>query len=227
MEDILPLNRYQKINHFPNSLHLGRKDLLWKNIYRLKLKYPNDFNIAPHSWVLPEDSEALDKLLESQAMRNRMFILKPNASSCGRGIKVVQGNTRFTHREDTIVCLYVDNPLLINQKKFDLRIYVLVTSFNPLRVYIYDEGLARFATELYTNDPEVLKNKFVHLTNFSINKRNTKFVKNDGKQIIDSTPAQGEDGDVNDLEEVELESSSKWSLKFLKKYLQRKFSEQK
>lgn len=65
-----------------------------------------------------------------------------------------------------------------------MRIYVLVTSYNPLRVYMYEEGLARFATETYTNDPEVLKNKFVHLTNFSINKRNTKnYVKNDGKNI--------------------------------------------
>lgn len=63
-----------------------------------------------------------------------------------------------------------------------MRIYILVTSFNPLRVYMYDEGLARFATEKYTNDPDVLKNKFVHLTNFSVNKRNIKnYVKNDGK----------------------------------------------
>jgi tubulin polyglutamylase TTLL4 len=60
--------------------------------------------------------------------------------------------------------------------------YVLVTSFNPLRVYFYDEGLGRFATEDYSNDPKILKNKFAHLTNFSINKRNTKaYVRNDNK----------------------------------------------
>ena len=61
--------------------------------------------------------------------------------------------------------------------------YVLVTSYHPLRVYLYNEGLARFATELYSNDPNILKNKFVHLTNFSINKRNTKnYVRNDNKK---------------------------------------------
>jgi hypothetical protein len=59
----MPLNKYQKINHYPNSIHLGRKDLLWKNILRLKLKYPFDFNIAPHSWVLPEDAEHMDELM--------------------------------------------------------------------------------------------------------------------------------------------------------------------
>lgn len=54
IEDILLLNKYQKINHFPNSMNLGRKDLLWNNLLRLKLKYPDHFSIIPHSWILPD-----------------------------------------------------------------------------------------------------------------------------------------------------------------------------
>jgi len=41
------------------------------------------------------------------------------------------------------------NPHLIDGKKYDLRIYVAVTSYDPLRVYIYDDGLCRFATNRY------------------------------------------------------------------------------
>jgi tubulin polyglutamylase TTLL5 len=48
-----------------------------------------------------------------------------------------------------VVSHYIDNPLLINKLKFDLRIYVALTGINPLRVYVYEEGLARFATEEY------------------------------------------------------------------------------
>jgi hypothetical protein len=68
-----------------------------------------------------------------------------------------------------------------------------VTSFHPLRVYFYQEGLARFATEEYSNDPKILKNKFVHLTNFSINKKNMKFVSNNNRAGSKGRPGIVED----------------------------------
>jgi len=71
-----------------------------------------------------------------------------------------------------IVSKYIDNPMLINNKKFDLRVYVCITSINPLRIYIYKEGLVRLATEEYSNNKKILNNPFVHLTNYSINKHN-------------------------------------------------------
>jgi hypothetical protein len=48
---------------------------------------------------------------------------------------------------------YISNPLLIDGLKSDLRIYVALTSINPLRIYMYDEGLTRFATTPYV-DPK-------------------------------------------------------------------------
>jgi tubulin polyglutamylase TTLL4 len=77
------------------------------------------------------------------------------------------------------------SPHLINGLKYDLRVYVLVTSYNPLKVYVYNDGLVRFATEPYTVDPKTVNHKFVHLTNFSINKKNAKFVKNNDKSDSD------------------------------------------
>jgi hypothetical protein len=78
--------------------------------------------------------------------------------------------------QGVLVSDYIQDPLLINGLKFDLRIYVLVTSFNPLRVYIYEEGLVRFATEPFTLDPAQMSNRFIHLTNYSINKFSDKYV---------------------------------------------------
>jgi len=70
------------------------------------------------------------------------------------------------------------NPLLIGGLKFDLRIYITITCINPLRVFIYNDGLARFATEKYEPLDQNLDNFFMHLTNYSINKSSPDFIKN-------------------------------------------------
>ena len=110
-----------------------------------------------------------------------MWILKPVAASCGRGIKIVTSQARISKRDGILASRYIANPHLINGLKYDLRVYVLVTSFNPLKVYMYNDGLVRFATEKYSNDAKNLTKKYVHLTNFSVNKKNPKFVKNNDK----------------------------------------------
>jgi len=48
-----------------------------------------------------------------------------------------------------VVQIYLDKPFLINNLKFDFRLYVLVTCCDPLRIFVYNEGLARFATIEY------------------------------------------------------------------------------
>jgi len=85
---------------------------------------------------------------------------------------------------------------------------VLVTSFNPLKVYIYNDGLVRFATERYSNDPKLLTKKYVHLTNFSVNKRAPNFVKNNDKR------KKAMDSDNED--ESGISSSSKQDFRQLK-----------
>jgi hypothetical protein len=79
-------------------------------------------------------------------------------------------------KQSSIVSEYIDNPFLLDGYKFDLRIYVALTSINPLRIYIYEEGLVRFATVKYSNEISNAKhNQYTHLTNYSLNKHNAAF----------------------------------------------------
>lgn len=73
-------------------------------------------------------------------------------------------------------------PYLIEGLKFDLRIYVFLCGLDPLRIYVYKEGLSRFATEIYVPPQQAnLDNLFMHLTNYAINKTSSKFVQNKDK----------------------------------------------
>lgn len=69
-----------------------------------------------------------------------------------------------------LISRYIDNPLLIGGKKFDLRLYVLVTSFRPLKAYQFRHGFCRFCTVKYDSSVAELDNMYVHLTNVSVQK---------------------------------------------------------
>jgi hypothetical protein len=68
--------------------------------------------------------------------------------------------------EPMVVAKYIDNPLLVNGHKWDLRLYVAVTSYDPLCIYLYEEGLVRFATVRYDSTGKNLWNPCMHLCNY-------------------------------------------------------------
>lgn len=112
---------------------------------------------------------------------------------------------KLSKKKAYVVQRYVTDPFLINGLKFDLRVYVAVTSYDPLRIYLFHDGLVRFCTEKYSMSKSSLKNPFGHLTNYSINKKNAAaFQKNQDDAQVDEAHAL---------------SSSKWSLQMLFKYL--------
>lgn len=77
-------------------------------------------------------------------------------------------------------CVLLSQPFLIDGFKFDLRLYVLVTSIVPLRVFMFKDGLARFTTQPYREPTTAnVGNVFMHLTNYAIQKHSNNFVRED------------------------------------------------
>ncbi|KAF6716633.1 Tubulin polyglutamylase TTLL5 [Oryzias melastigma] len=177
------LQDFQKVNHFPRSYELTRKDRLYKNIQRMQQTHGfKHFHIIPQTFVLPSEYQEFRNCF---AKDKGPWIIKPVASSRGRGIYLVSNPNQISMDDNILVSRYINNPLLIDDFKFDMRLYVLVTSYDPLLIYVYEEGLARFATVKYDQTSTNIKNTFMHLTNYSLNKKSSDYVSCDDPEVED------------------------------------------
>lgn len=194
---------WQKINHWAGAFLMGRKDYFNTRMQELRDRIGDKMNFYPESYLLPDQEEQLEEHWND----HRLWIVKPSASSRGKGIHLLSTDEVKIPPilESGVIQFYLERPLLITGRKFDLRLYVLVPSISPLRIYIHDSGLARFCTHRYVyNDDEKTANVEdlnMHLTNFSLNKNDINF-------------KRGEAGH----ESIE---NSKWSLPFFLDYLEK------
>ncbi|XP_078516057.1 tubulin polyglutamylase TTLL5 isoform X5 [Lissotriton helveticus] len=177
------LLEFQKVNHFPRSYELTRKDRLYKNVHRMQQTYGfKNFHFLPQTFILPTEYQ---DFCNAFAKDRGPWIVKPVASSRGRGVYLINSPSQITSEDSILVSRYISHPLLIDDFKFDVRLYVLVTSYDPLVIYLYEEGLARFATVRYDKAAKNIKNQFMHLTNYSVNKKSGDYVSCDDPEVED------------------------------------------
>ncbi|XP_052793534.1 tubulin polyglutamylase ttll6-like isoform X27 [Mya arenaria] len=178
LERVMDMKKYQKINHFPGMSEICRKDLLARNMNRMLKMFPKDYNVFPKTWCLPADYG--DYQAYCRQKKNKTYILKPESGCQGRGIWVTKNPKDVKPHEHMICQQYMSRPLLIDGFKFDLRIYTLVTSCDPLRIFVFKDGLARFATHKYLEPTHSnIENVYMHLTNYAINKHSEDFIRDD------------------------------------------------
>jgi hypothetical protein len=221
---------WQRVNHFQNSKELTRKDTLKKNLHKYTSAIGNKaachFEIMPQTFLLPaeytlfvkeysalEQAKAAAKTSGGKLppVRN-MWIVKPVGLSRGRGISMLEDLSSLTYSQSTVLQKYIDNPLCLDGYKFDLRIYVVVTSFSPLEAFIYRDGFARISTVKYSTDEKSLSNLYIHLTNSSIQKHSESGPSKDNPLHI----SQGNDEESNGSKIGLLGKSGLW--KRLEKY---------
>jgi tubulin polyglutamylase TTLL6/13 len=80
--------------------------------------------------------------------------VKPEDGCQGKGIFLTRNPDVLKPSDQLVVQKYMHKPHLIDGMKYDLRVYVFVNGMNPLRVYVYKDGLARFATVKYEKPAE-------------------------------------------------------------------------
>ena len=168
--------------------------------------------------------------------KTRTFIVKPSRGLQGKGIYLAQrpadlrtcappsalraglgpdaAASATSSHASAVVQDYVDDPLTIEGRKFDLRLYMLLRSVDPPVAYLCDEGMVRLCAEEYSKpNRKNMKQGCMHLTNYAINKKHADF---DGAQSGQSGPAKdgsaaasSDDVRVEDAEEEEAEEEGK------------------
>ncbi|CAF2158159.1 unnamed protein product [Rotaria magnacalcarata] len=173
-----------RVNKFPGMCDLLRKTSLTRSLNVMRTLFPEELDFYPKTWFLPEQNEQFQKDASSMHDEDRRrkrplatFIVKPSDGSQGEGIYLIRDPARYnaTNRPH-VIQKYIDRPLLIDGLKFDIRIYVLILNLDPLEIFLYNEGLVRFATVDYQPPSATnLHLTFMHLTNYSLNKRSANY----------------------------------------------------
>lgn len=179
-----------KLSHFRNHYELTRKNLMVKNLRRMRKALEREngkgaglvYDFYPTTFELPSEYHIFVE--EFKRCPGHIWIMKPVARSQGKGIFLFKKLKDITDwkkgeyqanpdpaaptPETYVVQRYIHNPYLISSRKFDIRVYVLVTSYNPLKVWLYRNGFARFSNTRYSL--ESIDDSYVHLTNVAIQK---------------------------------------------------------
>ncbi|QFU02737.1 Tubulin-tyrosine ligase family protein [Halomonas sp. THAF5a] len=169
----------RRMNHFPGNAALTVKSRLHESLAalreRLRESHGPDHALArrlaffPRAYVMPDDYHALQQAAQDHP--EQRWILKPTNASKGKGVRVLTDVAEAPLARDWLVQAYLANPHTIRGHKYVLRLYVLIASLDPLRVYLYRQGFAKLASEPW--DPDDADNPFSQLTNPDINALNT------------------------------------------------------
>lgn len=184
------------VSRIPGMEEIGDKKITGYVLNKLAEYYPGCLDFSPRTFLIPEQYE--ECLAYMQSKPDSFFLSKPSGGSEGEGIRLIKGGKnanlkflRVANDFEVVVQEYLGRPLLVDGKKFDLRLYVLVKSIEPLEVLLNDEGLARFCSEDYEAPTETnLKKIYGHLTNYSLNKRSDEYKYTEETQEINDGTKQ-------------------------------------
>ena len=174
-EEFLTHKPTQRMNKIPNMDMLCYKSTLFVALNQMRILYPSHYQFFPRTLMLPHQFNEFQR--EHMRMRckceNLTWILKPQSGCCGAGIRLIQNPMDIAYDTTSAVIQQYIDPYLLNGFKFDFRFYLLITDLQPLTVFMFKEGIARFCTKKYRRPTRAnLKEKFCHITNTAINVEN-------------------------------------------------------
>jgi len=180
--DCAAKNRNMRVARIPGIEHPCNKVVLAMLMNSIKALCQNAlFEFWPETHTMPGD----ENLLASILVGRDLYICKPAKRGKGQGIFMTSHFSQLALKKNSkttqhVVQKYVDDIILEGDKKFDLRLYVMIKCIEPLEIYLCHEGLVRFCTQPYQKpSPGSLGPLTAHLTNYGINKNSKSYVRSD------------------------------------------------
>lgn len=138
-------NRQVIVNRYPNTITMGHKDYLQRIIQLANYVNGKDLDFVPKTFNLPEDYYRLKKHMNTS---HQTMIVKTVDGCMSDTIMIVKQLSEIPPKlvDKGIAQTYLDRPLLLKNKKFDMRIYMLIcgSTRRGVQVFIHDTGIARF-----------------------------------------------------------------------------------
>jgi hypothetical protein len=153
---------WQIVNRIPGMNVLCRKASFARLIERIRPLFPSLFTFVPKTYILPYMNA---RFMHSLAKGKKRFIVKPDNGSLGQGIAVLEPGSDYAPDDTLTVAQHYIESFLIENRKFDLRIYAVVVSIDPLRICVYRDGVARFCSAQADDN-----SLYAKLTNVALNK---------------------------------------------------------
>ncbi|XP_008018466.1 probable tubulin polyglutamylase TTLL9 isoform X2 [Chlorocebus sabaeus] len=161
------MDEHVRISHFRNHYELTRKNYMVKNLKRFRKQLEREAgkleaakcDFFPKTFEMPCEYHLFVE--EFRKNPGITWIMKPDTRSSDDQKDDIPVENYVAQR-------YIENPYLIGGRKFDLRVYVLVMSYIPLRAWLYRDGFARFSNTRFTLNS--IDDQYVHLTNVAVQK---------------------------------------------------------
>ena len=161
-------NKYQLIGKFPDESIDKYNISIFYN--KLSKKFPKDFNYISETLLWPEQKKIINSKFNNYKYKSdNIWILKTDNEIIKNSTKnkypyILKSLDEIQNNNEKILLnKYISNPLLINQKKFSMKSFVLVTGFSPLKIYFYRDGYLTFASSNFSLNENNLDNYCVHI----------------------------------------------------------------
>ena len=172
------INEFQKVYTFLNSNEFHHKDLLYQNYLAMKKIFKDDFNYMPETYCYPKDKNQIYIKFNNYTLDlNNLWLVKPVDKSIGSGIHFLNSlKNEIKKGKYFLITKFISKLDLIDNKKYDLRLYVLIAGLKPLRLYFYKKGLVRKATSVFNISMMGVNNRYMYLTNTGVNDKSKDYI---------------------------------------------------